>query len=63
MNNHWLTLFRYLYSLIIGAVIMQVLFTNHDFAWWRVGLAAIAIVLAAAIFAALELAVEKAMGD
>jgi hypothetical protein len=63
MKSPWLYLFRYFYTLVIGATITQVLFTNHDFAWWRVGLAAISVVVGAVVFAVLELAVERAMGE
>jgi uncharacterized membrane protein YcaP (DUF421 family) len=62
-QSPWLTLFRYLYSIIIGAVIVQVIFTNHDFSLWRVGLAAIAIVVGAVVHVVLELAVREAMGE
>lgn len=62
-NSPWLTLARYLYSLIIGATIMQVLFYGHDVTWWRVGLAVCAVLLAGGVLAILELAVQKASSD
>ena len=58
-NLPWLTLFRYLYSLVMGATIMQVLLSNHDFTWWRVGLAACAAVVAGVVLAILGLAFQK----
>lgn len=62
-NSPWLTLCRYLYSLIIGATIMQVLFYGHDVTLWRVGLAALAVLVGGVVHAILELAVQKASSD
>jgi hypothetical protein len=59
-NSPWLTLARYLYGMTIGATIVEILFTNHDFTLWRVGLAALVVLLGAVVHTILELAVQKA---
>lgn len=61
MKSPWLTLARYIYSLLIGGTISLVLLTNHDITWWRVGLAIVAVIVAGVVHAVLELAVLKAM--
>lgn len=63
MNTPLLTLFRYIFGLVMGAVIVPVLFTSHDITLWRVGMAAGVIVVAGVIFTLLEMAIVKAAED
>lgn len=63
MNNHWLTLSRYLFSMTIAATIVPVVCYSHDITVWRIG-ATVGIELAAGVILTfLDLAIVRAITE
>jgi hypothetical protein len=63
MKQSWLTLFRYIYSLTIGATSALVIFYSHDITIANVVMLVGSIVVAGMVLAVIELVIWEAMSE